>query len=336
MRAGMDGRGCIVSVGPHVLFSVHGERDDGASISGGEHSSIGDSWLWLDLPPSACSHGAVNESIRLAAHVTSEVPPSLRGKFPFRTGFTSYVYPADLLPNARVLCALADDVEIVLFESEPTAPLPGEAVVRELATLAARYGTTYTVHLPIDGRLGSADPTVSDEACAQIARIIARMGPLEPWGYVLHPDGIDESASAAEVKDWQQRMRTALERILAHLSSARLLCLENLDYPFEWCVPLLSKLDCAVCMDVGHLWLRGEDWKGHRMRYGERIRIVHLHGMAGGRDHLGLGVMKREVLSGILDGLADYSGVLTLEVFGVEPACESARILLACGKGAMA
>jgi len=36
----------------------------------------------------------------------------------FRLGSTSYVYPADLVTNARQLAGRVDDIELVLFETE--------------------------------------------------------------------------------------------------------------------------------------------------------------------------------------------------------------------------
>ncbi|MCX7010033.1 MAG: hypothetical protein NTY53_22795 [Kiritimatiellaeota bacterium] len=48
--------------------------------------------------------------------------PTVPRQNSFRVGVTSYVYPADILPNVERLAGRVDDVELVLFESEATAP----------------------------------------------------------------------------------------------------------------------------------------------------------------------------------------------------------------------
>ena len=37
---------------------------------------------------------------------------------PFRLGTTSYIIPADILPNVRYLADKVDDIELVLFEAD--------------------------------------------------------------------------------------------------------------------------------------------------------------------------------------------------------------------------
>jgi hypothetical protein len=78
-------------------------------------------------------------------------------KWPFRLGCTSYVYPADILPNAEKTAPLFDDIEIVLFESVDAGNIPSLETVQRLSELSREHGTSYTVHLPIDKKAGSAD-----------------------------------------------------------------------------------------------------------------------------------------------------------------------------------
>ena len=68
----------------------------------------------------------------------------------YRLGSTSYVWPADLVPNVRRLGPLVDDVELVLFDLEDRSNLPDKATVVELQALARAHDLTYTVHLPLD------------------------------------------------------------------------------------------------------------------------------------------------------------------------------------------
>ena len=76
----------------------------------------------------------------------------------FRIGTTSYIIPADILPNVEYLAPLVDDVQLVLFETdEHGSNLPDATLRQRLADLAAQYGITYTVHLPLDLRLGDTN-----------------------------------------------------------------------------------------------------------------------------------------------------------------------------------
>ena len=78
--------------------------------------------------------------------------------YPFRLGTTSYIIPDDILPNAHFLADKVQDIELVLFEvddgPQSTGNLPSPETVAQLAALAAAHGLTFTVHLPLDLRLG--------------------------------------------------------------------------------------------------------------------------------------------------------------------------------------
>src|SRR5512139_2373484 len=100
--------------------------------------------------------------------------PLSRFGTPFRVGSTSYVYPADILPNVEKLAEAGDvdDVELVLFEvDDGPNNLPGPDVVRRLADIAAENGLTYTVHLPLDLRL-AADGSEQHASLVKAGRVI--------------------------------------------------------------------------------------------------------------------------------------------------------------------
>jgi len=78
--------------------------------------------------------------------------------FPFRLGTTSYIVPDDILPNVRFLADQAQDIELVLFEvDDGTNNLPSAETVAEMQALAAAHNLSYTVHLPLDLRLGAEE-----------------------------------------------------------------------------------------------------------------------------------------------------------------------------------
>jgi sugar phosphate isomerase/epimerase len=131
--------------------------------------------------------------------------------YPFRLGTTSYILPDDILPNVRFLAGKVQDVELVLFEvDEGPNNLPSPEVVAELAALAARHGLTYTVHLPLDLRLG-AGGAESHASMVKARRVIECTRPLDPWANVLHVDGreVKGGADPARLAEWQRQSADA-------------------------------------------------------------------------------------------------------------------------------
>ena len=61
---------------------------------------------------------------------------SLKGRFPFRLGTSSYIIPDDILPNVEFLADRVDDVELILFESDEISNIPDTATVERLAWIA--------------------------------------------------------------------------------------------------------------------------------------------------------------------------------------------------------
>jgi sugar phosphate isomerase/epimerase len=240
---------------------------------------------------------------------------------PFRLGSTSYVYPADILPNVRRLAPLVDDVELVLFEVDDQSNLPSPDVVEELSRLAEAHDLTYTVHLPLDLRLAS-DNAWRHPSMEKARRVIRSTRPLHPWAYVVHLDGSEieneEAINPAMLTQWRDQAARSLEMIARKAGAPHLLAVENLEnyYPDAF-LPLLDWLPISLCADVGHLLKTGQPPLPYLQAHGERIRVIHLHGCRDGRDHRGLDLIP----DGLLDSLRDwlmtsrYQGVLTLEVF---------------------
>jgi sugar phosphate isomerase/epimerase len=245
--------------------------------------------------------------------------------YPFRLGTTSYIIPADILPNVRYLADKVADVELVLFEvDDGPNNLPSPDVIAKLSDLADAHDLTYTVHLPLDLRLGD-DGNSGHASLDKARRVIERTRPLAPWAYVLHLDGaalLAEAqagrAGAVQVAEWQAQSARALELAAAWAGGPERLAVENLEhYPLDFILPVLERVPVSRCVDVGHLWLDGHDPLPYLRAALPRTRVVHLHGLAE-RDHKSLGHMPPDRLNPVLASLvqAGYAGVLTLEVFG--------------------
>ena len=104
----------------------------------------------------------------------------------FRLGVTSYVHPADIIPNVEAVAPFVDDVELVFFESEEHSNLPSAQDIRTLGELAGAHDLTYTVHFPIDKALGSPSPAERETLLAQILRIADLCRPLQPYLSLIH------------------------------------------------------------------------------------------------------------------------------------------------------
>ncbi len=253
---------------------------------------------------------------------------------PFRIGTTSYIIPDDLLPNAAFLAPYVQDMQLVLFEVPGgQSNLPSAQDVAELAALGWAHDLTYTVHLLHDLRLhdGGGEPALMPSlALAKAHQVIELTQPLGPQAWVCHLDG--RSVRKAETDPaapavWQADTAAALQQVCAWAGEARRVAVENLEgYAPDFVAPVVARTDAGRCVDVGHLWLDGVDPLPHLAAAGDRLAVVHLHGVAGAqasapaRDHVSLAHAAPAQLDAVLRCLLNmrFDGVLTLEIFGEE------------------
>ncbi len=253
-------------------------------------------------------------------------------KVPFRIGTTSYIIPADILPNLEYLAGRVDDVELVLFEvDDGQNNLPDEATIQKAEQILRRAGMSVTVHLPLDLRLGE-DNASQQESIAKALYVIRRTEALQPWAYVLHLDGrmVRMVYGSTEWQAWSHRTQAAMRKLAASLPEPYQLAVENLDgYPPAFWDDALLDLPVSRCVDIGHLWKDGHDPLPYLKAHLRNTRVLHLHGV-GTRDHQSLRYVPPEELQRVLACLvaADFQGVLTLEVFGEEDFNTSREVLL--------
>ncbi len=251
--------------------------------------------------------------------------------YPFRLGTTSYIIPADILPNARYLVGKIRDIELILFEvDDGPNNLPSPEVIDELSQIASEHDLTYTVHLPLDLKLGE-NGSERDQSLVKAERVIDCTRRLDPWAYVLHLDGksIRTSTDKELVKHWQSQSVRALEVVSEWTGDAEKLAVENLEtYPLDFIQPVLERIPVSRCVDIGHLWLDGHDPLPYLRTAIPRTRVIHLHGIAE-RDHRSLAFMPQEKVRAVWDELIQmkYKGVLTLEIFSEEDFVSSLEVI---------
>lgn len=247
---------------------------------------------------------------------------------PWRWGTTSYILPDDILPNAQYLAPLIDDIELVLFESDQLSNLPSPETVGQLARIARLHQLSYTIHFPLDVFPGSLDETVRRTSVERYHHIRSLVSPLEPFAYILHltPQSYGR-CPADDVAAWHHQLDRTLAEMMDDGWDPRMLCVETLSYPFHFVMDLVEKYDLAVTLDIGHVWLGGFDAQRIARELLPSARVIHLHGVADGHDHLGLGSTQKDLRDDFLSTLVrqitkdGQPRILTLEVFD-QPALE--------------
>jgi sugar phosphate isomerase/epimerase len=248
--------------------------------------------------------------------------PAWMQRLPFRLGTTSYILPAEILPNVRYLAGKVMDIELVLFElDDGMNNLPEPELQAELRRLASQFGLSYTVHLPLDLRLGG-DGEEQSLSLVKTQRVIQSTQALEPWAYVLHLDGNQERFSTDPVVllEWRDQAVRALEIVSIWAGGSKRLAVENLEgYPSDFNFPVLERLPVMQCIDIGHLWKDGENPILYLQSCMPRARVIHIHGKRE-RDHQSLAHTPTHQLDTVLQILltAPFTGVVTLEIFNEE------------------
>jgi iron complex transport system ATP-binding protein len=257
-------------------------------------------------------------------------PTPLKRRFDFRLGTTSYIVPAPLVANCRVLARYVDDIELLLFEADEVSNMPSPEEIAELRDLAEEHDLSYTIHLPMDTWLGDADAAIREASLAKCRRVMALCEPLAPFAYVLHchadRERSREEAPSADMARWLANHRRSIAALLESGIAAHRIAVETLAYPFAPVAALVRELGLSVCLDVGHLLVGGHDLEQHIEELMPMTRVVHLHGVAGGHDHKGLSHWDRAQLRSLLSAAAGER-VVTVEVFDEGDWVESMQIL---------
>lgn len=242
--------------------------------------------------------------------------------FNFRLGTTSYILEADLLLNCEYLAPRVDDIELVLFESDEISNLPDPAALEQLNRLQAEHHVTYTVHLPLDIELGHPAEQERQRSIDKCRRVLERMSCLDPFAYIVHFHGTRRGKSPAEnMEAWLQALSRSARSLASSGIDPALLCVETLDYPFEYVAPMVTEHGLSVCLDAGHLAFYDYPLEDYLDRYLSQSRVIHLHGHRDGMDHKDIGALPQDFFDALmarLSGKDEPRRVLTLEVFGSE------------------
>ena len=260
----------------------------------------------------------------------NQYPPlakSYKGRYPFKIGTTSFIYPDDYLPNVLMLGPFLDEIELLLFESRAADALPPQTVIAELCRLARKFNLSYNVHLPTDISISDPNPARQHLAVETMKRVLDLVRPLDPSALILHIPLGEISSDEPALAEWRDRVYHNLAKILAGLENKHAIAIETLDYPLDLLEDVIADLEVAVCLDLGHLMRYGYDLIKVYERYGSRTGVLHLHGIENGRDHLALDRLSGKLASAVLQVLKRFSGVVSLEVFCFEDLNSSLKFI---------
>jgi sugar phosphate isomerase/epimerase len=249
------------------------------------------------------------------------MPISLKNRFPFRLGTTSFIHPAGYSDNVRLLAPLVDEIELLFLES---AHLPSTAQIHELQALADTLAVTYNIHLPMD--ISLADPSPDIRGCSRevVLRALERVSPLNASTHTLHVNFAMPDRDPASVETWQARAAESLRRLLAESAvGAKDLTVETLDFPPLWLAPVILELGLPVCVDVGHVIRFGFNLQETLDLFAGRIRMFHLHGVTGQQDHRALNHLAPEARRCLTPLLQNFHWSVSLEVFSMSDFTDS-------------
>ncbi len=237
----------------------------------------------------------------------------------FRLGTTSFIFPDHIIPNVEKLGPYFDEIELLVFESRPQQVIPSRADVETLFHLSHELDLKYNIHLPVDVSLTARDARDRKEAADTLIRVIRRFEPLAPTTHTLHLPMPEDTKNRSH---WEKRAMEGLDFLIPGLRSPESVSVETLDYPPEYLDPILDRYPMGLCLDAGHHFRYGHDLEKTLKTHGERISIIHLHGVdfkgQKPRDHTGLDRLPKDMFSRVERCLECFEGTLSLEVFSLD------------------
>lgn len=249
----------------------------------------------------------------------------------YRLGTTSYILPDEILPNVHYLSRLVDDVELVLFEvDDGQNNLPDAAAIREMNQIASEHSLSYSIHLPLDVKLGNSGSEL-DVSLQKAKKVIECTQDLNPSAYVVHLDGREffTPTPPPSRQPWVDQAVRSLEILGEWTGCPEKLSVENLEtYPPSFWDEVLERIAVSRCIDVGHLWLDGIDPIPFLTEHLFRTKVIHLHGIHE-RDHRSLQYMPRQKVEDVFELLKqrEYRGICTIEVFNQEDFLSSMELI---------
>ncbi len=230
----------------------------------------------------------------------------LPGNCLVKVGAPSFVWPGGYAFNVERLRETFDEVQLLFLEPLEKSPISSKEV-EELATLAGD-SLSYSVHLPVPSLLGFGGMGASS-----IIEIIKITKPLDVGSFVLHLEGemngFNASLAVSQID--------AIIKMSGILSEK--LCLENVDSSFDFAWEAVKETGMSICFDAGHIARDGGDLLAFVERYGQWIRMAHIHGVDD-RDHKPISNLEDGLVKKIFEKLSAFNmrGAVIIENYSVD------------------
>ncbi|QLA17417.1 cobamide remodeling phosphodiesterase CbiR [Desulfolutivibrio sulfoxidireducens] len=174
----------------------------------------------------------------------------------WRTAAPSWVIPGTPAENRVFLGDRFADIGLYFLESQGSLAYGPADLPR------ADGRTAYHMHLPVD----LPWETGATSAFEVVARLLAKVEHLAPWGFVLHPPR-DPGRLAAFMDLWAAAGHDPADILLENVEEAGPTAL--------W--PTARDLGASLCLDVGHLLAFGHQSLLSTPGVFERTRLVHVY-----------------------------------------------------------
>ena len=245
---------------------------------------------------------------------------------PFKLGTTSFIFPDHIIPNVKKLGPFFDEIELLIFESQPAFVLPSKDNVKELLYLSLQHDLTYNIHLPTDLSLTCDSLEKRQKAKDTLLKVIDLFEPVTPTTHTLHlemPQDIKKDmGNQSKHEKWIKNTCHGLEDLLKDIVNPGIISIETLDYPFALIDTLVDEFNLCVCIDAGHQIKYNYDLLQTFEKHKSRTSIIHLHGVDFSghkiKDHTALDTLPEKYLCQIKKILESFTGVVSLEVFNLE------------------
>lgn len=241
----------------------------------------------------------------------------------FKIGTTSFIIPDHIIPNVQKLGPFFDEIELLVFESQPLSVLPTVEDVAVLKELSVRFDLAYNIHLPVDISLSKGSEDEYKTACEILLIVLDRFKPLNPTTHTLHLEMPDEVRADLDdekrLMDWKGQVNSRLDLFLNQVENPKSLSIETLNYDFAMIETMTRSHQLPICIDIGHGIKYDYDWKTIYHQNRDQVPIVHLHGVdfsqGLNRDHTRLDVLPDRLEKELIGFLTDYTGTVSIEVF---------------------
>jgi sugar phosphate isomerase/epimerase len=252
----------------------------------------------------------------------------------------SMVFGMDLVENVKNLSRIVNHIEIVIFHTPELHNIPTAEEILFLKEIKTEKYLSYSIHLPASLEIAAESELKRKNAVRMATQIIAQLSELDPEYHVLHIPITTPTLTAEPgcyIMDkgqfmyaaWADRAIASLNHIQKETGLKQRLLLENINYSPKLLELIREQGSCAFCLDIGHLLLGRESVRKTLKRYLPVIKEIHIHGVMGWDEHLGLEVLPEVRVQSWFHCLNDYgyTGILNLEVFDPVDLKKSLQVL---------